>query len=81
MAIKQYDIQEYVTITGKAPFVEWLLKLKDEMAQAKLRTRIRQASFVNFGDWKNIKEANRILEMREHYSPGYRIFYSVIEKN
>ncbi len=69
-----------MTIIGKAPFGEWLLKLKDEMAQAKIRARIRRASFGNFGDWKDIKGANRILEMREHYSPGHRIFYSVVGK-
>ncbi len=78
--MKQYDIEEYVTITSKAPFGEWLLKLKDEMAQAKIQARIRRASFGNFGDWKDIKGAKGILEMREHYSPGYRVFYSVIGK-
>ncbi|MGR3292783.1 MAG: type II toxin-antitoxin system RelE/ParE family toxin [Candidatus Scalindua sp.] len=78
--MKQYDIEEYETITGKAPFGEWLLNLKDERAKAKIRARIRRASFGNFGDWKDIKGVKGILEMREHYSPGYRILYAVIGK-
>ncbi len=80
MGVKLYDIEEYETITGRTPFGEWLLNLKDEMAQAKIRARIRRASFGNFGDWKDIKGARGIFEMREHYDPGYRIFYSVVGK-
>ena len=79
--MKQYDIEEYETITGKTPFGDWLLNLKDEMAQAKIRARIRRASFGNFGDWKDIKGAKGIFEMREHYSPGYRIFYAIVGKS
>ncbi|MBT5306407.1 MAG: type II toxin-antitoxin system RelE/ParE family toxin [Candidatus Scalindua sp.] len=80
MDMKQYDVEEYETITGKTPFGEWLLNLKDERAQAKIRARIRRASFGDFGDWKDIKGTKGIFEMREHYSPGYRIFYTVVGK-
>ncbi len=59
--MKQYDIEEYVTITSKAPFGEWLLKLKDEMAQAKIQARIRRASFGNCGDWKILRELRESL--------------------
>ncbi len=34
----------------------------------------------NFGDWKDIKGAKGVFEMREHYGPGYRIFYAVVGK-
>ncbi len=78
--MKQYDIEEYENVTGKAPFGEWLLDLKDERAQARIRARIRRAAFGNFGDWKNIKGVKGIFEMREHYSPGYRIFYAIVGK-
>ena len=76
----QYDIEEYETITGSVPFGEWLLKLKDNMAQAKIRARIRRASFGNFGDWKDIKGVKGIFEMREHYGQGFRIFYAIVGK-
>ncbi len=74
-----YEIEEYVTTNGKSPFSQWLLKLKDKRAQAKIQARLTRATFGNFGDWKNIKGAKGICEMREHYGPGYRIFYSVVE--
>lgn len=73
-----YDVEEYVTLDGNSPFGEWLLSLKDKRAQAKLHARIRKASLGNLGDWKGIKGAKGLFEMREHYGPGYRIFYSII---
>ncbi len=71
-----YEIEEYVASNGKSPFAEWLLGLKDERAQAKIRARLNRASFGNFGDWKILKGTKNIFEMREHHSPGYRIFYT-----
>ena len=78
--MQQYEIEEYETTTGRVPFGVWLLDLKDERAQAKIRARIRRASFGNFGDCKDIKGAKGISEMREHYGPGYRILYAVVGK-
>lgn len=76
--MEQYEVEEYVTERGKVPFAEWLLHLKDKTGQAKLLARIRRASFGNFGDWKEIKGAKGLYEMREHYGPGYRIFYTLV---
>ncbi len=74
----KYEVEEYVTERGKVPFAEWLSHLKDKTGQAKLLARIRRASFGNFGDWKEIKGAKGLYEMREHYGPGYRIFYTLV---
>ncbi|MCA9466157.1 MAG: type II toxin-antitoxin system RelE/ParE family toxin [Nitrospira sp.] len=76
--MKQYEIEEYVTERGKVPFAEWLLHLKDKTGQAKVLARVHRASFGNFGDWKEIKGAKGLYEMREHYGPGYRIFYTLV---
>ena len=71
-----YEIEEYIASNGKSPFAEWLLGLKDERAQAKIRARLTRASFGNFGDWKALKGVKNLFEMREHLNPGYRIYYS-----
>jgi len=34
--MEQYEIEEYVTESGKIPFADWLLHLKDKTGQAKL---------------------------------------------
>lgn len=75
-----YDIEVYEDAQGKAPFSDWLLKLKDNLVKAKLHARIDRASLGNFGDWKSIKGTNGIHEMREHYGAGYRIYYIIIGK-
>jgi len=78
--MKQYDIEEYIDLDGKNPFQSWLLSLKDETARGKLVARIDRASFGNFGDWKAIKGAKGLYEMREHYGQGYRVFYAKVGK-
>ena len=30
------------------------------------------------GDWKAIKGARGLLELREHSGPGYRVFFSIV---
>ena len=73
-----YDIQEYVTANGSAPFGEWLLGLKDHVARARLTARIDRAAHGNFGDWKTLAGAGGVFEMRDSYGPGYRIYYGIV---
>ena len=74
----RYEIEQYTKENGEIPFSEWIDDLKDKTAQRKILQRIRRASLGNFGDFKSIKGAKGIFEMREHYGAGYRIFYSII---
>jgi len=78
--MQHYEIEEYVTEDGKSPFADWLLHLKDTTGKSKLLARIRRASFGNFGDYKTIKGIKDLYEMREHSGPGYRIFYSLVDR-
>ena len=76
--MKYYEVEVYVTEDGKAPFADWLAHLKDTTGQSQVLARIRRASLGNFGDYKPIKGAKRLYEMRDHYGPGYRIFYTIV---
>lgn len=78
--MKKYEIEQYTKENGDTPFSEWVGGLKDQTAQRKIAQRIDRASLGNFGDFKSIKGAKGIFEMREHYGAGYRVFYSIIEK-
>lgn len=40
--------------------------------------RVDRASLGNFGDWKELKGTQGVFEMREQYSPGFRIFYTLV---
>lgn len=78
--MEQYQIETYLTEEGNEPFQEWLNEIKDKIARTKISARLRRASYGNFGDWKDLKGAKGIYEMREHYGQGYRIFYSIINQ-
>ena len=75
--MKRYEIESYVTEKGEAPFLKWLEQLKDKTAKTKLYARLERASHGNFGDWKDLKNAKGVYEMREHYGQGFRVYYSV----
>ena len=52
----------------------WHANLKDARARAKINLRIEQVKLGNFGDFKFVVDG--IYEMRIHYGPGYRIYYT-----
>ncbi|MDH5564790.1 MAG: type II toxin-antitoxin system RelE/ParE family toxin [Nitrospirota bacterium] len=77
--MKRYEIEAYATEKGTVPFQEWLEDLKDTTAQTKVFARLERAKFGNFGDFKRIKGANGLYEMRERHGAGLRMYYSIIE--
>jgi putative addiction module killer protein len=54
-------------------FSNWLRKLSDHNARARIQIRIRRLSLGNFGDVKPVGEA--ISELRIDYGPGYRVYF------
>lgn len=55
-------------------FAEWLLKLKDFRAKAKIEVRLVQTELGNLGDSKSVGDG--VFEMRINYGPGYRLYYT-----
>lgn len=53
-------------------FANWLRKLRDEQARARIQIRIRRLSLGNFGDVKPVGEG--VSELRIDYGPGYRVY-------
>jgi len=74
----EFEIRRYVTRAGKDVFGEWLSKLDDLRAQAKIATRINRLAAGNFGDCKPL--GGSLNELRIDWGPGYRIYYSMIGK-
>jgi putative addiction module killer protein len=54
-------------------FADWLRRLKDANAVARILARIRRTALGNPGDAKSV--GNGVMEMRIAYGPGYRIYY------
>lgn len=69
-----YTLEEYVTATEKIPFREWLRKLRDVRARAKIRVRLNRVRLGNFGDAKSV--GGGVFELRIAYGPGYRVYFA-----
>lgn len=54
-------------------FSNWLRKLRDLQALARIQIRIRRLSLGNFGDTKPVGEG--VSELRIDYGPGYRVYF------
>ena len=53
-------------------FRDWLLRLRDERAKARIAARIRRMELENPGDVRSL--GGRLMEMID-YGPGYRIYF------
>ena len=54
-------------------FSDWLHRLKDVNAVARIVARIRRMELGNPGDVRSV--GHGVMEMRIAYGPGYRIYY------
>ncbi len=66
------------TILRTELFNQWLKRLKDNRAKARIVERIRSAERGNFGDCETV--GNCVLEMRVHFGAGYRVYFTRISK-
>ena len=59
-------------------FIEWLDGLRDLPTRIRLARRLDRARLGNLGDVKAL--ADGVYEMREHFGPGWRMYYVLREK-
>ncbi|MBK1642668.1 addiction module killer protein [Chromatium okenii] len=62
-----------VTVKRTRAFSAWLSSLKDKETCVRLNRRLDRVSRGHFGDVKPI--GNGVFEMREHFGPGWRMYY------
>jgi putative addiction module killer protein len=66
------ELFRYQREDGSEPFSEWLEALRDKVAQARIRLRLRQVQAGNWGDVKPV--GGGVSELRIHVGPGYRVY-------
>ena len=54
-------------------FRDWLLKLADDKARARITMRLRRLELGNPGDVEPVGDG--VSEMQIDYGPGYRVYY------
>jgi putative addiction module killer protein len=65
-----------IAIRKTKTFVKWLDKLRDIRARSRVLVRIKRLAEGNPGDVKSVGEG--VYELRIHYGPGYRVYYTKI---
>jgi len=68
------DIQIYLDERGREPYTEWLKKLKDRQAVARIVLRVSRMASGNFGDVKPVGQG--VWEARIDHGPGYRVYFA-----
>ena len=71
MVVKIYQDKE-----RNEPFTQWLESIRDKVAQARIRGRLRRIELGNPGDYRSV--GHGVFELRLHFGPGYRIYYGQI---
>ena len=56
-------------------FSLWLERLRDVRARAKIAARVRRLALGNPGDVAPVGDG--ISELRIHYGPGYRVYFTM----
>jgi putative addiction module killer protein len=72
--LEEFDMRilRYTTDNGTIPFSDWLSGIRDKIAQASIRMRLRQLEMGNFGDAKPV--GHGVVELRVHVGAGYRVY-------
>jgi len=74
----EIEVRRYVNAAGRDVFGDWLSRLTDIRAQAKVATRINRLAAGNFGDCRSLREG--LCELRIDWGPGYRVYYAMVGK-
>jgi putative addiction module killer protein len=63
-----------IDIQATPEFESWFERLADARARACINARLRRMSVGNPGDVASV--GNGVFEIRIHYGPGYRIYFT-----
>jgi putative addiction module killer protein len=66
------ELFRYQCEDGCEPFTDWLNTVRDKVAQARIRMRLRQMQAGNFGDCRPVGAG--VIELRVHVGAGYRVY-------
>jgi len=63
-----------IEVVETRTFQEWISRLRDHQARARIAARVLRMTFGNYGDVKPIGQG--VSEMRIDYGPGYRVYFT-----
>src|SRR5258708_33171939 len=70
------EIRHYINNAGQDVFVDWLSRLADIRAKAKIVARIDRLAAGNLGDTRALGPG--LYELRIDLGPGYPVYFTMI---
>jgi len=61
-------------IRETSDYADWFGRLRDRQARQRINVRIRRLQLGNPGDARPVGDG--VSELRIHYGPGYRVYYT-----
>ena len=71
-------LRYYLAPNGKAPFAQWINKIKDHTTRSRIERRLERLVLWHYGDHKSVGEG--IVELRLDFGPGYRVYFTEQEE-
>lgn len=68
------ELRLYRDADGDCPFAEWLERLPDRQARARIQSRLARVAGGNVGDAKSV--GGGVHELRIDWGPGYRVYFA-----
>ncbi|MCL1912068.1 MAG: type II toxin-antitoxin system RelE/ParE family toxin [Leptospirales bacterium] len=72
-------IEKKYKISKTEIFTEWFNDIENKL-QKIIIDRLDRVAVGNFGDYKQLKDAKNIYELRIHYGTGYRLYFTQRDK-
>ena len=71
--ITEKTIILYEDATGKVPYSEWLVGIRQRSTRHRIIDRMARVKHGNYGDFKSLKDG--VFELRFNFGPGYRVYF------
>jgi putative addiction module killer protein len=71
---KRYLLRNYISPSGKVPFVEWINSIKDPVMRHRIRRRLDRLELGHYGEYKILGDG--VNELKLAFGPGYRIYFA-----
>lgn len=75
---EKYQVELYQRQSGVVPFRDWLDRLRDLQAVARIRARLTRIRAGNFGQARALGDG--VYELKIDHGPGYRVYYAMAGK-
>lgn len=67
-------LRNYVTRSGKVPFVDWIKNIKDPTTRHRIRSRLDRVELGHYGEYKLLGDG--VCELKLDFGPGYRLYFA-----